>query len=75
MSPENEEMRPEYDFRGGVRGKYFWRTSGSEGLQDALRIQPLATGSTGKHASQSTFQIGAEATSLTLRLEVFETAG
>ena len=28
MSPENEreeedEMRPEYDFRGGVRGKYY----------------------------------------------------
>lgn len=23
--PENDEMRPEYDLRGGVRGKYYER--------------------------------------------------
>lgn len=25
MSPANDEMRPEYDIRGGERGKYFKR--------------------------------------------------
>jgi hypothetical protein len=25
MSPDNDEMRPEYDIRGGERGKYFDR--------------------------------------------------
>jgi hypothetical protein len=24
-TPENDEMRPEYDLRGGVRGKYYER--------------------------------------------------
>ena len=71
MSPENEEMRPEYDIRGGVRGKYFRRTSRNEVLP---WIQPPPTESKGKHASQSTLRIGAETSRLTLRVEAVEPA-
>ena len=74
MNQENEEMRPEYDIRGGVRGKYFRRISGSEGRQAPPWIQPQPTESKGKHANQSTFRIGAEAIYLTLRLDVVEPA-
>lgn len=74
MSPENEEMRPEYDIRGGVRGKYFQRTGAGDALQKSLGIQPQETESTGKHPNQSTGRIGAEAIYLTLRLEVVEPA-
>lgn len=74
MSPENEEMRPEYDIRGGVRGKYFGRTTGSGGLQKSLGIQPQETESKGEHRKESTGCIAPEAVSLTLRLEVVEPA-
>jgi hypothetical protein len=74
MSPENEEMRPEYDIRGGVRGKYFQRTGAGDGLQKSLGIQPQATESAGEHPRQSTGCIAAEAVYLTLRLEVVEPA-
>ena len=72
MSPENEEMRPEYDIRGGVRGKYFQRMRAGDGLQKSLGIQPQETESTGEHRIQSTGCIAAA--SLTLRLEVVEPA-
>lgn len=29
---QNDEMRPEYDIRGGVRGKYHARYQGSRGI-------------------------------------------
>lgn len=74
MSQENEEMRPEYDIRGGVRGKYFRQYSGSVHLQDSPWIHPQETESKGEHASQSTIRIGAEPIYLTLRLEVGEPA-
>ena len=74
MSPESkDEMRPEYDIRGGVRGKYFGRTRGGEGLQKSLGIQPQETESTGKHQPEST-RYAAEAVNLTIRLEVIEPA-
>ena len=79
MSQESEEMRPEYDIRGGARGKYFGQYVGSARqeppqvrlqLEDSPWIQPAVTESRGKHASQSTLQIGAEPVYLTPRLEV-----
>ena len=74
MSQENEEMRPEYDIRGGVRGKYFRVYGGGVELQDLLRIHPPETESRGEHAVQSTIQIGAEPIYLTPRLEATELA-
>lgn len=74
MSPENEEMRPEYDIRGGVRGKYFRGKSGSVELQESPWIHPQDTESKGEHANQSTIRIGAEPVYLALRLEVSEPA-
>jgi hypothetical protein len=74
MSQENEEMRPEYDIRGGVRGKYFRQYSGGVQLQDAPWIQPQETESNGEHAAQSTIRVGAEPIYLTPRLEVSEPA-
>jgi hypothetical protein len=74
MSQENEEMRPEYDIRGGVRGKYFRQYSASMQLQDSPWIQPQQTASNGKHAEQSTIRIGAEPIFLTPRLEVSQSA-
>ena len=74
MNPENEEMRPEYDIRGGVRGKYFRQTSDSGGPQGLPWIQPQPTASNGKHATQSTFRIVAETSRLTLRVEAVEPA-
>ena len=74
MSLENEEMRPEYDIRGGVRGKYFERDRGNAELRDVLGIHPQETESQGMHPRQSTVRIGAEAAYVTLRLEVIESA-
>jgi len=74
MSPENEEIRPEYDIRGGVRGKYFRVCSGGVALQDSPWIHLQETQSTGEHARQSTIRIGAEPIYRTLRLDVGEAA-
>jgi hypothetical protein len=75
MSRENEEMRPEYDIRGGARGKYFGQHVGSPlRLQDSPWIQWPATESRGKHLDQSTVRIGAEPVYLTPHLEVSEPA-
>ena len=72
MNQENDEMRPEYDIRGGVRGKYFQRYKVE--VQDSPWIQKQETESKGKHASESTIRIGAEPIYLTLRLKVGELA-
>lgn len=75
MSPENEEeqeMQPEYDIRGGVRGKYFLRYTGELSLQDPQWfqwVQSPKTASRGTHPSESTIQIGAEPIYLTLTLK------
>jgi hypothetical protein len=74
MSQENEEMRPEYDLRGGVRGKYFRQYSERVILQDSPWIHPQETESQGEHANQSTLQIGAGPVYVTPRLEVGEPA-
>jgi hypothetical protein len=76
MSQENEEMRPEYDIRGGTRGKYFGKyvKSATLRIEDAPWIQPQMNESQGKHESQSTIQIGAEPIYLTPCLEVGEPA-
>ena len=74
MSPENEEMRPEYDIRGGVRGKYFRVYSGGVALQDSPWIHPEETESKGEHARQPTIRIGAEPIYRALRLDVGEPA-
>lgn len=76
MSQENEEMRPEYDIRGGVRGKYFELPQVTDALrlEDSPWIQPQVSESRGMHASQSTVQIGAEPIYLTPHLEVGEPA-
>ena len=66
MNPGNDDqqnMRPEYDIRGGVRGKYFLQVTGSGkqmSLAQALWIQPSSTESTGIHPSESTIKIGVE---------------
>jgi hypothetical protein len=68
MSPESEDMRPEYDIRGGTRGKYFqqyWLR-----LNESPWVQLPATESRGRHRTQSTIQIIAEPIYLTPRLEV-----
>ena len=38
MSPGNEEMRPEYDIRGGVRGTYFRASKGEHARQSRIRM-------------------------------------
>ena len=65
MSQENEEMRPEYDIRGGVRGKHFeeYSACGRRELVHVVAcewVQPQTSESRGKHPSQSTVRIGAE---------------
>jgi hypothetical protein len=70
MSQGNEEMRSEYDIRGGVRGKYLAQyhhthTGQELGLepvrvQNSPWLQAHATESLGEHARQSTLRIGAE---------------
>ena len=84
MSPELEEMRPEYDIRGGARGRYFGRYVASGGqelpqvLDAALRLEDSPsillprTESRGRHAGQSTMRVGGEPVCLTPRLEVGE---
>jgi hypothetical protein len=83
MNQENsrDEMQPEYDIRGGVRGKYFSRYSRNASrelpqaqlrLQESPWIQFQATESRGEHASQSTIRIGAEPIYLTPQLVVGE---
>ncbi len=57
MSQGNEEMRSEYDIRGGVRGKYFQQYRvhvECEWLQP-----PQTSESRGQHPPQSTVWIGA----------------
>jgi hypothetical protein len=72
MSPENEEMRAEYDIRGGVRGKYFERYRQSVHIEASPWVYPQETESRGEHARQSTIRIGAEPVYLPLRLVVGE---
>src|SRR5262245_60900311 len=74
MNQESEQdMRAEYDIRGGVRGKYFERHRVSApGLEsryvdfelhtkDSPWVQPPnATASRGRHPSQATVRFGAE---------------
>ena len=87
MNQENnrDEMQPEYDIRGGVRGKYFSRYSRNASqelpqgeaqlqLQECPWIQPQTTESRGEHANQSTIRIGAEPIYLAPRLVVGEFA-
>lgn len=71
-SQENdEEMRPEYDIRGGVRGKYLARyTEARLQLQESPWTRLPSTESRGDHAGESTVHIGAEPLYQTARIEV-----
>ena len=47
MSPESDEMREEYDIRGGVRGKYYERYSRSVHISSiSFQDSPLVAKST-----------------------------
>lgn len=72
MNSESDKMRPEYDFRGGVRGKFYRRYVGAVRLRDSPWVQPQETASQGDHANQSTIQIVAEPVYRAPRLEVSE---
>ena len=72
MSPESEEMRPEYNFRGGVRGKFYRKHLGTVRFQDSPWVQRQESVSEGEHASQSTIQIVAEPVYRVPHLEVSE---
>jgi hypothetical protein len=66
MSQENdrEKMKPEYDIRGGVRGKYFEQYQemvSTAVVEDAPWLQTQATASQGKHYSESTVWIAVDA--------------
>jgi len=78
MSQENdaEKMRPEYDIRGGVRGKYFRRYMESRLHPDESPwISVPATGSTGEHARESTIQVVVEPLYQAPRMEVSVSVG
>ena len=66
MNPENErdDMRSEYDIRGGVRGKYFSRYVASRvSVLGSAPIRVEATPSTaslGTHPVESTVRLVAE---------------
>ena len=65
-----EEMRPEYDIRGGVRGKYYREYTESRfRLQDRTWVSTPETGSIGQHTGDSTIRIGAEPLYQSLRIE------
>jgi len=74
MSQENEqhdEMRPEYDIRGGVRGKYFARYLASRiRVRESPLVRAETTTSTGHHADESTIRVGAPPLHQGPRIEV-----
>jgi hypothetical protein len=54
-------MRPEYDLRGGVRGKYYERYHSLTFVQiihDSPWVQRLSTASGGSHSNESTRLVG-----------------
>jgi len=65
-------MEPEYDFIGGVRGKYFARYHQISQIRvvESPFLAPPMTGSSGHHADESTVQIGAEPVHQSPRIEV-----
>jgi len=69
MSPENEEMRPEYDIRGGERGKYFRQYHEGPLLHVVTTdwVQVQTTESMGRHRRCSTEWVGAEPAYVSLR--------
>lgn len=61
MSQENsgDEMRPEYDIRGGVRGKYFRQhVEAKLQVEESTWIRQPSTISRGDHPRESTIRIG-----------------
>ena len=55
-------MEAEYDFTGGVRGKYFARyhqVTNIVRVKESPFVAPPLTGSSGQHADASTVQIAA----------------
>jgi hypothetical protein len=56
---QNEDMRPEYDIRGGVRGKYFEQYGRSVVEVKGEWVQPQLSESQGEHPMQATVWVGA----------------
>ena len=66
MTPENsdDEMRPEVDFSGGIRGKYLARYQRSMGLTTATGPIPVTGWSTGEPSAAKlvlVFQVSSQA--------------
>jgi hypothetical protein len=61
---ERTEMEPEYNIRGGVRGKYFERyqemVAAKVQVEEAFWIQPGVSASRGEHSRHSTLHISVD---------------